>query len=80
MRLGIKLAAIGLLLLAPKTLYYLHPLDTQTVSDRIMTGPVASSGHLYAAVATERKQPKGSDCANETGDTGERGIGDSRDG
>lgn len=60
MRLGIKLAAIGLVLLTAKThhpLFNAYPSNTQAASER----PVVHQGHLgYAARAAQGKHPKSS--------------------
>ena len=66
MRLGLKLAAIGLVILTPKTQLYLSNAywDTQAVSERPVSVPVAQSDHFnHVAVVAEGKQPKTSSCA-----------------
>jgi hypothetical protein len=76
MRLGLKLAAIGLILLTPKThLYVSNQSDTQAVSERPISGPAAPSDHPgYVAVAAEGRQPQSSTCAARPGDEGKDAL------
>ena len=58
MRLGLKLAAFGIILLLPKTQLYLsngHAPEAQTASERPIPGPVAHSMG-YLKVSAEGKQ------------------------
>ncbi len=73
MRLGLKLAAIGLVLLTPKTQHYLFDTyfsGAQTALDRpISDGPAAHWVRIeHTVLAAEDKQRKTSTCVVNPGD------------
>lgn len=63
MRLGLKLIALGIILLLPKTNLYLsdaHTSEAETASERQISGPVAhwdadSAGYLKVSAAEGSK-------------------------
>ncbi len=76
MRLGLKLIALGIILLLPKTHLYLseaHLSEAQTASERQVSSPVAhwdvnSAGNLTVSAA------KTSKCAAEPGRDGRDAV------
>ncbi len=72
MRLGLKLAAIGVVLLTPKTQHYLSDTRSgaQTNLDRpILDGPAAHRDRIeHTVLAAEDKQRKTSTCVVNPGD------------
>ena len=75
MRLVLKLAALGVIVLMPKTHLYLSNADlskTQTVAyERPISGPAAHRDDLnsrgYVALTAEGRQPKISSCSAKPG-------------
>ena len=74
MRLVLKLAALGVIVLMPKTHLYLSSADlskTQTAYERPVSDPAAHRDDLnsrgYVALTAEGKQPKISSCSAKPG-------------
>jgi hypothetical protein len=73
MRLGLKLAAFGIIVLLPKTHLYLsnaYLSKAQTTAERTMTGPVARrdiNSMSYLTVSAGGEQAKRATCAAKPG-------------